>query len=143
MSEELSGLPPLRLADMIRDVDQEIREASHAGALTRVVAAARQRNALEARAALDFGAACGWHLSWSSFGLATLACGRPSGCSDEDGGYFDLEGRNLCEHPYWYRRGGNPAAIAVHLANWPDCRGACEFLATEFGLGLLIPDFPS
>jgi hypothetical protein len=105
--------------------------------------------AAQLRLAIDFGAARGWKLTNSDFGLRTLAEGK-----QHDGRQrYSMFGRHTnpsagdyhynFDHPYYYRRDRKAAAIAAHLYNYPNNRAACEKLAAEFGLEFEVPDFPS
>jgi hypothetical protein len=60
-------------------------------------------------AARAFGAARGWALSDSAFGVETLARGGCSGAGD------GLLPRGAWDHPYFYRVGRRAAAVAAHL----------------------------
>jgi hypothetical protein len=104
---------------------------------------------MERRMAIDFGAARGWTLSRTTFGLRTLAEGK-----QHDGGQrYMIDGHNrnpeigmfhTCfDHPYFYRRHRKAAAVAAHLYGMPNCRRECETLAATFGLLFEVPDFPS
>jgi hypothetical protein len=108
-------------------------------------AIARQK-AMERRLAIDFGAARGWTLSPSSFGLNTLSLGKQHAGgrhSDEGNGWFRGDIANCFDHPCWYRCNRKAAAIVAHLYGMPSCRNQCEAVAARFGLIFEVPDFPS
>ena len=113
---------------------------------------AQRESALEVaarlRLAIDFGAIHGWTLTTKPFGLRTLGEGK---CHDGRGQH-DVLGRNprtgqfhsQFDHPYYYRRHRQTAAIAAHLYSYDACKKAeCKKIAARFGLEFEEPDFPS
>jgi hypothetical protein len=105
-------------------------------------------SAARLRLAIDFGAARGWTLAKSGFGLRTLGTGKTHAGSrytslGEDADPYAGNFHDECDHAYYFRRNRKAAAIAAHLYNFPGNRAQCEALATRFGLTLETPDFPS
>jgi hypothetical protein len=159
-AEEFRGIDPANLVAMISDQDNIIAEmkgalnapqrdadATQQRRLQQKQRAARHRQyVIERRLALDFGTARGWTLSPSPFGLITLGRGKQhaGGRRDDEGnGYFRGDIAHCFDHPFWYRRGRNVAAIATHLYAWPHVRPQCQMVANRFGLAVEAPDFPS
>jgi hypothetical protein len=76
---------------------------------------------MQRRLELDFGAAHGWRLLASTFGLVTLARGkRHSGGrrydADDGNGHWSGGLHASFDHPYYYRRDGEAAAIVARCA---------------------------
>jgi hypothetical protein len=97
------------------------------------------------RLAIDFGAARGWALSKTDFGLRTLGEGKMHGnmYSRSNDNPYPGNYHDQFDHPYFYRRGRKAAAIAAHLYNYPAKHDQCEAIAARFGLAVETPDFPS
>jgi len=141
-ANEFLNINPATLATMINDeqkivaeTDRAIRAAAHDGVETlrrRLILKQRQainrQNAIERRLAIDFGAARGWTLSPSSFGLRTLAEGKQHGRWQRFTASYDRTNPGALmffdqfDHPYYYRRDRKAAAIAAHLYRWPAVR---------------------
>jgi hypothetical protein len=84
---------------------------------------------LTRQAAVEFGRMRGWVLARHPFTLAELA------------GQADRHvPRSVCDHPFYYRdQRGRPAAIAVHLYEWPDIGPDVEAVCDELGLRYEAP----
>jgi hypothetical protein len=160
LANEFAGIAPDRLAEMIIAAAKEVaaawRAKSQAGLepLERLRLyreerrAASRRDAMQRQLELEFGAAHGWKLSATTFGLVTLALGKRHGGSrsydeDQGNGYWRGDLHASFDHPYYYRRDGKAAAIVAHLYGWPKVRAGCEATAAHYGLSFEVPDFPS
>ncbi len=91
-----------------------------------------------------FGEIHGWQRSPARFTVKSLACGdrknRLPGLAGEDA---DAVRGRLFDHPGFWRRGGNAAAISAHLYHWPDYEERCRAFAAEHRLDVREVDFPS
>jgi hypothetical protein len=133
-------MAPERLAEMITEVMDEAAAARRVWNMVepddperwlaerRMV---RRLRALQRRLELDFGAAHGWRLSRTTFGLVTLSLGKRHGGNrsydeDQGNGHWRGDFRVSFDHPCYYRRDGKAAAIVSHLYGWPEVRPAAR-----------------
>jgi hypothetical protein len=100
----------------------------------------RREKRIQDQVAVEFGRSRGWKLSRKMFSLEQLRTGRPMRGSKD---YAGISPR--FDHPYWYRAGRVPVAIACHLYDWDGWHEE-EFAAECKRHGLqysVVTDFPS
>jgi hypothetical protein len=90
--------------------------------------------------AVEFGHRRGWKLSRKVFSLSQLLARRPGRTPTDYG--EGLPG--VMDHPYYYRLGRRPAAIACHIYDWNVNEQEAREICNRRGMTYeVVRDFPS
>ena len=150
MRVDPNGTSISRAADALRGKMQEAAQAYRAKNWGAWRLAQRGEEDLRRHLVQAFAEAHGWRPAKTGFDFPTLARG---GCRTN----WEVRFQNLVDsevilprvtretldHPYYFKRDRQAAAIAAHLYNFPECKEECEFVAREFGVRFEVPEFPS
>jgi hypothetical protein len=135
---DTGGKSPAELVEIILSEMNEATDARKVNKAGRVQSARDRQRAAQRRLALDFGAARGWRLSDSDFGIDALSRGGVSGGSD----WCREPPRPFFDHSWFYRVGRRTAAIATHPYHVNEVE--CRAFAASRGLTVEFPaDYPS
>ena len=150
MRVDPNGTSLSRTAEVLGEKMQEAAQAYRAKNWGTWRRAQREEEDMRLHLVQTFAAARGWKPAKTGFDFPTLARG---GCRTNWEVRFqnlvDSEvilprvTREILDHPYYFKRDRQAAAIAAHLYNFPECKEECEFVAREFGVRFEVPEFPS
>jgi hypothetical protein len=137
MAAALDGKSQTELVEIILREMDEAADAWRANENRKAESATDRKRAAQHRLASDFGAARGWRISNSDFGITALSRGGVRGGKD----WWCAPPRPVFDHSWFYRVGRRAAAIATHP--YVVDEAACREYAAAIGLTVEFPDYPS